>query len=112
VQLWTVRQAVCPQKNTAYMHFKNFAMFDTQGGWRLTPSYDQVAALVYHYKTIALSLAGTHDIPLGKLKPKALLRLAEAFGVLPGTQKILLDQLASHMARAKTVIEQADVECV
>ena len=46
------------------MHLKNFAMFHTPNGFRLTPTYDQVSAIIYNYKTVALSVLGTKDMPL------------------------------------------------
>ncbi len=40
----------------ADMHFKNFAMFHTPAGLRLTPTYDHVSAALHEYKSIALAL--------------------------------------------------------
>ena len=49
-------------------HFKNFAMFHTRDGLRLTPAYDLVAASVYpDYQTIALQLAGAESLAIGSL---------------------------------------------
>ena len=57
-------------------HFKNFAMFHTRDGLRLTPAYDVVAASVYsEYQTIALRVGRARDIAIGALKPKHLLEL-------------------------------------
>ena len=44
------------------MHLKNFAMFHTPEGLRLTPVYDEIAAAIYQYKTIALAIGGAHDM--------------------------------------------------
>ena len=44
------------------MHLKNFALFSTNMGMRLTPSYDQVSASIYGYKTMALSLGGADNL--------------------------------------------------
>ncbi|MDF1760271.1 MAG: HipA domain-containing protein [Coxiellaceae bacterium] len=87
------------------MHFKNFAMFHTDSGLRLTPSYDQVAAAVYPYKTIALALGQAKDVVLAKLKAKALVRLAEAFGLSGLAHKMLLDQLEANLPKATAVIQ-------
>lgn len=54
------------------MHLKNFAMVQTEAGLRLSPAYDAVSAAVYGYKTIALSIGGTPNIPIGNLKPQTL----------------------------------------
>ncbi len=47
------------------MHFKNFAMFHTSAGVRLTPSYDQVGACLYNYKSMALSIGGSRNVLIG-----------------------------------------------
>ncbi len=59
------------------MHFKNFAMLHTKQGLRFTPSYDQVAASLYKYKTVALSIAGASNLPISNLKPANIIRLGE-----------------------------------
>src|SRR3989338_448150 len=50
------------------MHFKNFAMFQRPEGFRLTPSYDQVSATTYGYKTMALAIGGVSNIKISNLK--------------------------------------------
>ncbi len=63
-------------------HFKNFAMFHTRDGLRLTPSYDLVASSLYkEYQSIALSVSGIENLSIGKLLPKHLLRMGTEFGL-------------------------------
>jgi len=63
-------------------HFKNFAMFHTRDGLRLTPAYDLVAASLYkEFQTIALSLGGTKDLQIGALKSKHIVALGHGFGL-------------------------------
>lgn len=56
-------------------HFKNFAMFHTADGLRLTPSYDLVASSYYkEYQSIALQVCGIKDLSIGKLEAKVMKR--------------------------------------
>lgn len=89
------------------MHFKNFAMFHAPQGLRFTPSYDQVAASLYQYKTIALSIAGAADLLIGSLKPANIIKLGEAFGLSPATIKMAVDGLAKNLALTKQTIADA-----
>lgn len=86
------------------MHLKNFAMFHTPTGLRLTPSYDQVAAAIYQYKTIALELAGIRDRPIGSLKIKHLIALAHEFELSKETIALLFNQLERNKESAKQAI--------
>jgi serine/threonine-protein kinase HipA len=63
------------------MHFKNFAMFHTRDGLRLTPSYDQVAAALYGYKSVALAIGGARELSWSELKSKSIIRLGEDLGL-------------------------------
>jgi len=78
------------------MHFKNFAMFHTADGLRLTPSYDQVAAALYDYKTVALAIGGVEDMSWPALKARSLIRLGEEFGLSPAVMKMGYEQLAKR----------------
>jgi len=61
-------------------HLKNFAMFHTPEGLRLTPAYDLVAAALYpDFKTLALAIGSAASLTLSDLKPKHLFALGEAF---------------------------------
>lgn len=89
------------------MHLKNFAMFHTEAGLRLTPSYDQVAASLYNYKTLALKIAGSKDHPIGDLKGRHLTLLGEEFGLSPAAIIMALEGLEKHIDAAKDAIQEA-----
>ena len=75
------------------MHLKNFAMLYTSKGLRLTPSYDQVAAVLYGYKTVALSLAGVSNFLISYLKSNHLIQLGKDLGLTPSAIRMAIDQL-------------------
>lgn len=89
------------------MHLKNFAMFHTEAGLRLTPSYDQVAASLYNYKTLALKIAGSKDHPIGDLKARHLTLLGEEFGLSPAAINMAAQVLEKHIEAAKDAIQDA-----
>ncbi len=89
------------------MHFKNFAMVHTSQGLRLAPNYDQVNALLYHYKTIALTLADAKDLPITKLKSKHLIMLGEEFGLSHAAINMAFASLTNHFEAAKTAIHDS-----
>ncbi|MEM6780772.1 MAG: HipA domain-containing protein [Pseudomonadota bacterium] len=89
------------------MHLKNFAMFHTDGGLRLTPSYDQVAASLYNYKTLALTIAGSKDHPIGDLKARHLILLGEEFELSPAAINMATEGLAKNIEEAKDAINEA-----
>lgn len=91
------------------MHLKNFAMFHTGGGLRLTPTYDQVAASLYNYKTLALTIAGSKDHPIGDLKARHLILLGEEFGLSPGAMNMAAEGLTKNIEEAKDAINEAPV---
>ena len=91
-------------------HFKNFAMFHTRDGLRLTPAYDLVAASVYpDYQTIALQLAGAGSLAIGSLRPKHLLQMAEGFGVNEEAFLSAVEQLGKRLPPALEIVEKSDV---
>ncbi len=89
------------------MHLKNFSMLHTPQGLRFTPSYDQVAALLYKYKTVALSIAGASNLPIGKLKPANIIKLGEEFGLSPAAINMAIDGLHKNLNVAKQSISDA-----
>ncbi len=91
------------------MHFKNFAMRYTEQGLRLAPVYDQVAAVIYQYKNIALQIAGTAHMPLGKLEAKHVLALSEEFSLKPAAVNMLIKRLVERKEAAKQAIFEASV---
>jgi serine/threonine-protein kinase HipA len=90
------------------MHFKNFAMLHTTQGLRFTPSYDQVAASLYQYKTVALSIAGASALPIGNLKPANMIRLGEEFDLSPAATNMAVNGIIKNLDMAKQAISDAD----
>ncbi len=91
------------------MHFKNFAMFHTPEGLRLTPSYDQVAAALYDYKTIALAIGSVREIPWPTLKARTLLRLGHDFGLSPSAIHMAHEHLAKYKDAALDTINENQI---
>jgi len=90
------------------MHFKNFAMLHTQDGLRLAPSYDQVAAALYDYKTMALELAGTKNLRIGNLSARHIISLGKEFKLSNAMIQMATDQLESQLDAAESAIQQTD----
>lgn len=90
------------------MHFKNFALqYTNTGSLELTPSYDQVAACLYDYKTIALSLGKASNIYLGKLKARTLIDLGVEFGLSKSIISMSVSNIENHLDAAKQAIADA-----
>lgn len=94
------------------MHLKNFAMLHTSEGLRLTPSYDQVAAALYQYKTVALAIGGSANLSIGDLKPRNIIKLGEEFLLPSGAIKMACDQLCKNKEAAKETISAAKIGTV
>ncbi len=91
-------------------HFKNFAMFHTRDGLRLTPAYDLVAASIYpEYQTIALHMAGARNLAIGSLQPKHLLRMADGFGVSEDAAVSAIDQLGKRLPHALEALGKSNI---
>ncbi len=91
-------------------HFKNFAMFHTRDGLRLTPSYDLVAAALYpEFQSIALRLAGVSDLSIGSLRPKHLVSLTKSFGFDEDALAAVVAQLGKQLPKALEKIAGSDV---
>lgn len=91
-------------------HFKNFAMFHTRDGLRLTPSYDLVAASLYpEFQSIALRMAGAGDLAISSLRAKHLVGLATGFGISEEALASAVAQLGKRLPKALEAIEGADV---
>ena len=91
------------------MHFKNFAMFDTPAGFRLTPSYDQVSAVLYQYKTVALAIYNASDMLINKLAPANIIKLGEEYNLKPAAIKMAVDVLARNIEAAKQAVSEAKI---
>lgn len=91
------------------MHLKNFAMFHTKDGLRLTQSYDQIAASLYDYKTLALTIADSKDHPIGDLKSRHLVLLGKEFGLSPAIINMAAMELAKNREAAMDAINDAPI---
>jgi len=92
-------------------HFKNFAMFHTRDGLRLTPLYDLVAAARYkEYHTIALSIGGARNLDIGALKSKHLIHLAKGFQLNYSAIENAVESIGKRLEMAKSAILDLDVE--
>jgi len=91
-------------------HLKNFAMFHTRDGLRLTPAYDLVASSYYpEFQSIALSIGGAANLTIGSLQPKHILQAAAAFGVSGDAALGAVDQLGNRLPAALNAIEKSSV---
>jgi serine/threonine-protein kinase HipA len=91
------------------MHFKNFALFHTSTRLRLTLSYDQVAASLCKYKTIALALGGATNMRINDIKAKNVYAIAVEFSLSKEVVNLLCKQLNNNKDKAKEVVFSADV---
>jgi serine/threonine-protein kinase HipA len=91
------------------MHLKNFAMFHTGDGLRLTPSYDQLASSLYQYQTLALTIGGAENLDIRNLKERHLILLGEECGLSQDAIKLATDGLAKNIDDAKDAINDASV---
>ena len=88
------------------MHLKNFAMFHTDAGLRLTPVYNSVCAALYGHRTTALSIGkATHAAIVG-LKARALVRLGEEFGLSSEAIAMAATQLQKRLEAAKDTVAE------
>ena len=83
VDAWRLCQRVlaCFLTGNTDAHLKNFAMFHTPDGLRLTPAYDLVAAALYDFPALALRIGNAEDFPIVDLKPKHIIKLGKAHGL-------------------------------
>lgn len=91
-------------------HMKNFAMFHTQGGLRLTPSYDLVASALYpQFDTLALAMAGGRDRRLNSVLPKHIVGLGEGCRLPEASIRMAVDDLGKHLEAAKAAVGESAV---
>jgi serine/threonine-protein kinase HipA len=84
VDAWRLYRRIlaCFMTGNTDAHLKNFAMFHTPDGLRLTPAYDLVAAALYpEYRQLALAIGSTANLVLEQLKPKHIVALGKAYGL-------------------------------
>jgi serine/threonine-protein kinase HipA len=102
------RILVCLLTGNTDAHLKNFAMFHTTDGLRLTPAYDLVAAALYpEYRQLALVIGSASNLVLEQVKPKHIVALSEAYGL---DAAILIDVarvLDGRRAAAKKAVADA-----
>jgi serine/threonine-protein kinase HipA len=101
VDAWRLYQRilVCLLTGNTDAHLKNFAMFHTPDGLRLTPAYDLVAAALYpEYRQLALAIGTASDLALEQVKPKHLVGLSKACGL---DTKVLTEAVGSIDRRRK-----------
>lgn len=91
------------------MHLKNFALLHTNEGLRLTPTYDQVAAALYDYKTVALAIGGKSDLQLGSLKAGNIIKLAQEFSLNTAAIEMAVSKLGENLPHAKEAIFRAQL---
>jgi len=103
------RVLVCFLTGNTDAHLKNFAMFHTSDGLRLTPAYDLVAAALYpEYRQLALAIGNASDLTLESLRPKHFVALATSYGVDPAVLIETVKKLdANRKAAEKAVTEAA-----
>jgi serine/threonine-protein kinase HipA len=89
------------------MHLKNFALIYTPSGLRLTPNYDQVAAALYDYKTLALTCVGASDLLIHKLQAKHIIKLGLEFKLSKDEIKTAVQGLQQNLSAAKDIINEA-----
>jgi serine/threonine-protein kinase HipA len=76
------RVLVCFLTGNTDAHLKNFAMFHTPDGLRLTPAYDLVATALYpEYRQLALAIGNAPNLVLESLRPKHLAALGKSYGL-------------------------------
>jgi serine/threonine-protein kinase HipA len=90
------------------MHLKNFAMFHTYEGLKLTPSYDQVAAALYGYKTVALKFEKGNYMQIDRLKSRHLFKLAQAFGLSKEMFFMIAEKLKNNKEAAFEAIASSE----
>jgi serine/threonine-protein kinase HipA len=92
-------------------HLKNFAMFHTPDGLRLTPAYDLVAAALYpEYRQLALAIGNASNLKIDGIKPKHLISLAEAFGLDAAVTLKAIDEIGARRSAAEVAVLRAGKE--
>jgi serine/threonine-protein kinase HipA len=102
------RVLVCFLTGNTDAHLKNFAMFHTADGLRLTPAYDLVAAALYpEYRQIALAIGNASNLDLGSLQPKHIVALSESYGLSRPVPTEAIDALDRRRNAAEKAVTTA-----
>jgi serine/threonine-protein kinase HipA len=110
VDAWRLfrRILVCFLTGNTDAHLKNFAMFQTADGLRLTPAYDLVAAALYpEYGQLALAIGNAGNLELAQLKPKHVVALSIAYGLDEGIVRQAVGNLDSRRKAAERAVADA-----
>jgi serine/threonine-protein kinase HipA len=107
VDAWRLfrRVLVCFLTGNTDAHLKNFAMFHTGDGLRLTPAYDLVAAALYpEYRHIALAIGNAANLELGALAPKHIVGLSASYGLSEPVLVEAIEALERHRKAAEKAV--------
>lgn len=100
------RVMACVLTGNTDAHLKNFAMEHTEGGLRLTPSYDLLGAACYPpYQTLALGIGGTENMRIGSISPKNIARLGNLFGLSDKAVMQAVSDFADRLDEAHATID-------
>jgi len=89
-------------------HLKNFAMMHTDSGLRLTTSYDLVGSACYpDYQQIALGIENAHNLEIGKLRAKNIVRLGGLYGLPDAAIMFAVEEFSGRMDKAHSDIDKA-----
>lgn len=113
VDAWRLYQRIlaCLLTGNTDAHLKNFAMFHTRDGLRLTPAYDLVAAALYpEYRELALAIGRASNLALEQVKPKHLVGLAATFGLDNHVLTEALAKMDGHRKAAEKAVTEAAKE--
>jgi serine/threonine-protein kinase HipA len=109
VDAWRLYQRVlvCFLTGNTDAHLKNFAMFHTPDGLRLTPAYDLVAAALYpEYRQLALAIGNAANLVLENLRPKHLVALSKSYGL----DNAVLTEAIAKLDQRRKAAEKAVTE--
>ena len=102
------RILVCLLTGNTDAHLKNFAMFHTPDGLRLTPAYDLVAAALYpEQRQLALAIGPASNLVLEQVRPKHIVALSEAFGLDAAILVDVVQALERRREAAKKAVAEA-----
>jgi serine/threonine-protein kinase HipA len=110
VDAWRLyrRILVCILTGNTDAHLKNFAMFHTPDGLRLTPAYDLVAAALYpEYTTLALAIGNAANLTLDQIRPKHFVALSKAFALEANVLIEAVKHLDGHRKAAEGAVTAA-----
>jgi len=109
VDAWKLyrRILVCFLTGNTDAHLKNFAMFHTQDGLRLTPGYDLLAVALYpEYRQLALAIGNAANLVLESLRPKHLVALSKSYGLDTAVLTETLKKLDGNRKTAEKAVTE------